>query len=261
MEPVDLERLRIPSNRSVAVAAVARVAGVMAEMEQPPVLVLDHVEALQNDECLDTIAELALNLPARCRLVLATRGEPPLPMARLRAGGALLEVGSDDLTMSVSEARMLLAAAEVDLTDGDLEDLLERTEGWPVGLYLAALALNAGGTREHAGIAFSGDDRLMAEYLRAELLSRLSDSEVTFLTRTAILDRLNGPLCDAVLATTGSDAVLQSLAGSNLLLVALDRSGEWYRYHHLFRESAARRAAQTRAGPRSEPAHPSGRVV
>ena len=103
-------------------------------------------------------------------------------------------------------------------------------------MYLAALALQAGGSQDHAGLPFSGDDRLMADYLRSELLSLLSPAEVAFLTRTAILDRLSGPLCDAVLDSTGSGAVLESLAHSNLLLVALDRTGRWYRYHHLFRD-------------------------
>ena len=138
--------------------------------------------------------------------------------------------------MTGLEGRALLDAVGVQLTDAEMDQLLDRTEGWPVGLYLAALALKAGGSREHAGVPFSGDDRLMAEYLRTELLSRLSDAEVSFLTRTSVLDRMSGPLCDAVLDSTGSGAALESLAHSNLLLVALDRHGEWYRYHHLFRD-------------------------
>ena len=236
VEPIGSELLR-PSAGSRSVAAVAsRLAGAMSGMKEPVVLVLDHVESLQNTECLDTIAELALHLPAGSRLALATRAEPPLPMARLRAGGGLVEVGVDDLAMTGPEARTLLVAAGVHVTDADMDNLLERTEGWPVGLYLAALALKAGGSTEHAGVPFSGDDRLMAEYLRTEVLSRLSDAEVTFLTRTAVLDRMTGQLCDAVLDSTGSDELLESLAHSNLLLVALDRRGEWYRYHHLLRD-------------------------
>ena len=116
-------------------------------MKEPVVLVLDHVESLQNHECLDTIAELALHLPAGSRLALGTRAEPPLPMARLRAGGDVVEVGVDDLAMTGSEGRALLDAAGVQLTDAEMDQLLDRTEGWPVGLYLAALALKAGGSR------------------------------------------------------------------------------------------------------------------
>ena len=122
-------------------------------------------------------------------------------MARLRVGGDVVEVGVDELAMKAPEARRLLDGAGVHINDAALDRLLERTEGWPVGLYLAALALQAGGSQDHAGLPFSGDDRLMADYLQSELLSLLSPAEVAFLTRTAILDRLSGPLCDAVLGT------------------------------------------------------------
>ena len=234
--PSDPKLLRPTDGRQSVATVASRVAAAMSGMKEPVVLVLDHVEALQNDECLDTIAELALHLPAGSRLALGTRAEPPLPMARLRAGGDVVEVGVDELAMTGPEGRALLDAAGVQLTDAEMDQLLDRTEGWPVGLYLAALALKAGGSREHAGVPFSGDDRLMADYLRTELLAHLSDAEVSFLTRTSVLDRMSGQLCDAVLDSTGSGAVLESLAHSNLLLVALDRHGEWYRYHHLFRD-------------------------
>src|SRR5262249_20711117 len=148
----------------------AGIANAMARMEQPPVLVLDHVEALNNTECLDAIAELALHLPTGSRLALASRGELPLPMPRLRANGAVIEIGADDLTMTPFEARMLIERAGTTLSSEDVETLTARTEGWPVGLYLAALALQAGGGHAGAAVSFSGDDALVADYLRAELL-------------------------------------------------------------------------------------------
>ena len=157
-------------------------------------------------------------------------------MPRLRAGGEIVEIGIDDLAMNNAEARSLLEQAGVELSDDDLRKVIERTEGWPVGLYLAALALRGGGSRQRAGIPFAGDDRLIAEYLRAEVLDHMTTDEVLFLTRTSVLDRMSGHLCDAVLEGTGSADALESLAHSNLLLVALDRQGEWYRYHHLFRD-------------------------
>ena len=215
----------------------------------------------QNDECLDTIAELALHLPTGSRLALGTRAEPPLPMARLRAGADVVEVGVDELAMTGLEGRALLDAVGVQLTDAEMDQLLDRTEGWPVGLYLAALALKAGGSREHAGVPFSGDDRLMADYLRTELLARLSEAEVSFLTRTSVLDRMSGRLCDAVLDRTGSGAVLESLAHSNLLLVALDRHGEWYRYHHLFRDLLRAELQRREPDARQCAARPRRRVV
>ncbi|HEY7607169.1 MAG TPA: LuxR C-terminal-related transcriptional regulator, partial [Actinomycetes bacterium] len=119
---------------------------------------------------------------------------------------------------------------------GEVTELTRRTEGWPVALYLAALAHKASGQQGNAGFAFTGDDRFMADYLHAELLAQLPTERVAFLTRTAVLDRLSGPLCDAVLETSGSAAVLASLERSNLLVVPLDRQREWYRYHPLFRE-------------------------
>jgi ATP/maltotriose-dependent transcriptional regulator MalT len=208
----------------------------MSGMKEPVALVLDHVEQVSNQDCRDAVAALALHLPAGSQLAIATRDAPPLPMARLRAAREVVEVGVDDLAMDTAEARGLLAAVGVQLGDDEHGQLVERTEGWPVGLYLAALAIKAAGPEETAALRFSGDDRLLAEYLGSELLSRLSADEVSFLTRTSVLERMCGPLCDAMLGATGSGAMLASLERSNLLLVALDRRAEWYRYHHLLQD-------------------------
>ena len=108
--------------------------------------------------------------------------------------------------------------------------------GWPAGLYLAALYLRQGGSLASAAFSFGGDDRLVSDYMESEFLSRISRQQRAFLTRTAVLERICGPLCDAVLQVSGSAAVLAELAGANMLLVPLDRRGEWYRYHHLFRD-------------------------
>jgi LuxR family maltose regulon positive regulatory protein len=122
------------------------------------------------------------------------------------------------------------------LAEGQVTELHRRTEGWPVGLYLAALYLKEGGPLGRAGVSFGGDDRFVSEYLEAEFLARISEPQRAFLTRTAVLDSMCGPLCDAVLGQDGSAGVLDGLARSNLLLVPLDRRGQWYRYHHLFRD-------------------------
>ena len=157
-------------------------------------------------------------------------------MARLRAQGAVTDLTVDDLAMDESEASQLLAAMDVALAPDDLSQLVARTEGWPVGLYLASLAIGAGGSGSGVGVAFRGDDRLMADYLRSEIVSALPPATRTFLTRTSVLDRLSGPLCDAVMGATGSQALLESLEASNLLLVPLDRRRQWYRCHHLLQE-------------------------
>jgi LuxR family maltose regulon positive regulatory protein len=238
VEPIDAELMRGPmvGGGSVAATSVRRLASSMSAMSEPVTLVLDHVELLRNDDCRDAVAELALHLPARAQLAMATRAAPPVPTARLRAGRQIVEIGVDDLAMSRDEARALLSGAGIDLDDASAAQLLERTEGWPVGLYLGALSLQAGGTADRAGMAFSGDDRLMADYLRSEILARLSDDEVSFMIRAAVLDRMSGALCDAVLDRRGSAEMLESLERSNALLVGLDRRREWYRYHHLFRD-------------------------
>ena len=238
VEPIDRGLLQTLASPGVSILAtvVPRLAAAVSAMTEPVALVLDHMELLNNRECLDAVAELALQLPRGSQLVVASRRTPPLPVALLRAQGMVVEIGTDELAMGPQEARALLEGASVQLADGDIADLVEQTEGWPVGLYLGALALKAGGRQRNARAAFTGDDRFMADYLRSELLEHLPSEMVAFLTRTAVLERLSGPLCDAVTDTTGSDRVLASLHSSNLLLVALDRRREWYRYHHLFRD-------------------------
>jgi LuxR family maltose regulon positive regulatory protein len=182
------------------------------------------------------MAEIAIHLPAGSQLAFGSRRALPFPAALLRAQGQLEEVGVLDLAMDESEARALLEGAGMDLGRADAAAMIRRTEGWPVGLYLAALASRAGGAQVSGAIPFTGDDRFMADYLRSELLSRLSRRDVTFLTRTSVLDRMSGPVCDAVLGTTGSGRTLDRLEGRNLLVLSLDRRREWFRYHHLFRD-------------------------
>jgi LuxR family maltose regulon positive regulatory protein len=234
VEPIDSEVFRTVALPGTTI--VARFAAAVSAMTEPVALVLDHVEGLHNQDCLDMIAELAVRLPGGSQLVLASRARPPLPVALLRAQGRVVELGVDELAMDQDEARALLQGVGLQLADADTAELLQRTEGWPVGLYLAALALKAGGSQGNAGVAFTGDDRFIADYLQSELLARLSRGQVAFLTRTSVLDRMCGPLCDAVLGARGSARMLESLESSNLLLVPLDRQRRWYRYHHLFGE-------------------------
>jgi LuxR family maltose regulon positive regulatory protein len=239
--PIDPDTFQILASPSTQVppAVVARLAAAMSAVPDPVSLVLDHVEQLHHPQCLDALEQLAVQLPSGSQLALASRTRPRLPLGRLRGQGQLLEVGAADLAMDPSEARTLLEGAEVRLATEQAAELHRRTEGWPAGLYLAALALQATGTpldTPDAEVAFAGNDRFIVDYLNSELLARLPARQVSFLTRTAVLDRMCGPLCDAVLHRTGSAKVLESLAESNLLLVPLDRRHQWYRYHHLFRD-------------------------
>src|SRR5215218_4610733 len=239
--PIDLDIFKLLASPAshVAPTVVPRLAAAMSATTEPVTLILDHVEFLDNRQCLDALQQLAVQLAGGSQLALASRTRPRLPYSRLRSQGRLMEVGAADLAMGLTEARALLKGAEARLTADQASQLHRRTEGWPVGLYLAALALQAAGpavNRPDAGVGFAGDDRFIVDYLNSELLSRLPTRQVSFLTRTAVLDRMCGPLCDAVLDRTGSAKMLESLAGSNLLLVPLNRRREWYRYHHLFRD-------------------------
>jgi LuxR family transcriptional regulator, maltose regulon positive regulatory protein len=223
--------------RSVLGSMVPRLASAFSSMTSPIALVLDDVHVLRNSECRAVIPVLADHVPDGSRLVLAARAEPPLRTARLRAEGKILEIGPGDLALTPAEAASLLRGAGVTLSQDEVAELHQRTEGWPVGLYLAALFLREGGSLRAAAVCFSGDDRLVSEYMESEFLARISRRRRAFLTRTAVLERMCGPLCDAVLEAGGSAATLAALARSNLLLVPLDRRGEWYRYHHLFRDT------------------------
>jgi LuxR family maltose regulon positive regulatory protein len=217
-------------------SVVPRLGAAFWSMTVPVVLVLDDVHLLHNRECRDALSALADHVPVGSRLVLAGRGKPPLRIARLRAEGRVLEIGPGDLALSRPEADALLRSAGVALGEEDVAALHQRTEGWPAGLYLAALYLREGGPMGTAAVSFGGDDRLVSEYMRSEFLERISQRDRVFLTRTAVLERMSGPLCDAVLELPGSAAILADLARSNLLLVPLDRRDHWYRYHHLFRD-------------------------
>jgi LuxR family transcriptional regulator, maltose regulon positive regulatory protein len=236
LEEIDPAVFRALIPPSAPTAVLPLLASVLQSAAEPFFLILDHAEAITNRECLDVIAEVALSVPPGSQLAIASRSDLPLPTARLRAEGAVLEIGVSDLAMSEGEASLLLQGAGVDLRGGEVRDLMGRTEGWPVGLYLAALAVNAGTPPTEAVFSFTGDDRYMGDYLRSEFLDRVSRAEVAFLTRTSILDRLCGPLGDAILNVRGSDRVLERLDKRNLLVVPLDHRREWYRYHQLFRQ-------------------------
>jgi LuxR family maltose regulon positive regulatory protein len=238
VEPVDsgvFDALASPGS-SIAGVVTPRLGRAFASMPRPIVLVLDDMHLLHSRDGQAAIAVLADHLPRGSRLAIAARREPPLPIARLRAEGRIQEFGPEDLSLDREQSASLLRGAGVELPDSVITALHEKTEGWPVGLYLAALALRAGGSVSKAVEAFGGDDQFVSEYLHFEVLSRLPPRQVQFLRRSAVLERMSGPLCDAVLQETESAETLGRMQRSNQLLVPLDRRAEWYRYHHLFRE-------------------------
>ena len=238
VEPIDervFDALASPGS-SVTGSVVPRLAAAFASMSTPVVLVLDDVHLLQDRACRAALSVLADHVPSGSRLVLAGRGGPLLRVARLRAEGRILEIGPRELSLTAEEASALFRTAGLTLGEQEVAALHERTEGWPAGLYLAVLYLREGGPLASAAVSFGGDDRLVSEYVESEFLVRISRRQRLFLTRSAVLERMRGPLCDAVLEQTGSATVLADLEQSNLLLVPLDRRKVWYRYHHLFRD-------------------------
>ncbi len=213
---------------------VPHVGRALAALERPIVLVLDDLHAVANPSCLDAVAELFQYVPAGSQIAIASREGPALPLARWRARGWVNEVGVADLRLDEQEAALLLGAAGVELEASELAELTERTEGWPAGLYLAALSMRAGAPSSWGAEGFDGDDRFVSDYFRLELLSRLPPAQAKFLMYTSVLERMCAGLCDSVLETTRSARRLETLERTNGFLVPLDRRGEWFRYHHLF---------------------------
>jgi LuxR family maltose regulon positive regulatory protein len=201
---------------------------------RPFVLALDDVHLLTGPDVLTALGVLVAHLPEGSQLALATRQDPPLARARLRARRTLMELRAEDLALSGPEGAAVLRDSGLQVDDDVAGAVVSRTEGWPAGIYLAALAARDQPDAALAAQRFAGDHRLVAEYLRDELLEGLPDELVEFLTRTSVLEYLDGAACDALLEGTGSWAVLEQLARSNLFVVPLDDAGEQFRYHHLF---------------------------
>jgi LuxR family maltose regulon positive regulatory protein len=234
--PVDPAIFPALASSGADITVVPRFVAAVASVQPPVTVLVDHTEAITSRPCLNTIAEFALRLPPGWQLVLASRAAVPVPTERLRAQGRILEVAAGDLAMGPPEAQSLLEGAGVEADEGSLRDLLQRTEGWPAGLYIAALAIKSGTRQSDARFTFTGDDIYMGDYLHSELLAGISATEASFLARTSVLERMCGSLCDAILEEEGSGAVLEQLEARNLLVLPLDRRREWYRYHHLLRD-------------------------
>nr|WP_296064285.1 LuxR C-terminal-related transcriptional regulator [uncultured Actinoplanes sp.] len=200
------------------------------------VLVLDDYHLADGPDIRPGMRLLVDRLPPQVRLVISTRADPDLPLARLRARGELTEVRAGDLRFTTGEAGAYLASAGLTLRDADVAALAERTEGWAAALQLAALSLR--GRDDVSGFieGFAGTDRFVVDYLVEEVLDRQPPRVRRFLVETSVLDRLTGSLCDAVTAGAGGKAMLEALDRANLFLVPLDDRRLWYRYHHLFRD-------------------------
>jgi LuxR family maltose regulon positive regulatory protein len=222
-------------SESIWSIAVPRLCAALASMPEPIVLVLDDVHELKHRDCVDVLEPLAKHCTGGSQLVLSGHADPGVPLARIRADRRLVEIGLADLALSDTEARKLLSAVGLTVTEDEALELNRRTEGWAAGLHLAALVMQDSADPQPIA-SFDGSDRFVVDYLRGEHLSRLKKADIEFLTRTAVLDRMSGPLCDELLGRTDSARRLEALEEANFFVVALDHHREWYRYHHLFRE-------------------------
>ena len=207
----------------------------LAAMPKDFALVLDDYHLIEDAGVHATLAFLLEHLPSQMSIVIASRTEPPLPLSRLLAGGDMTRLTASDLRFTPDEAADFLGdVMGLELSPEQIASLEERTEGWVAALQLAALSMR--GREDVSGFvsAFAGTERHVFDYLAEEVLGRQAEDTRTFLLRTSILDRLSGPLCDAVTGSEQGQQMLEKLERMNLLMVPLDDRRQWYRYHHLF---------------------------
>jgi LuxR family maltose regulon positive regulatory protein len=198
-------------------------------------LVLDDYHLIEGKDIQDALAFWLEHQPPTMHLVIASRSDPPLPLAKMRARREMMEVREADLRFSLDEADKLLNQVQnLNLSARDLQALTDRTEGWIVGLQMASFALMGNEDTSDYIQRFTGSHEYVADYLKDEVMNQLSDRVREFLLKTSILDRLTGRLCDAVANQTNSQHTLKQLKSSNLFLTSLDDESLWYQYHHLF---------------------------
>lgn len=225
----------IPGSATDAGDLIERLANELAGTS-PVALVIDDYHLIANsavDEAVGRLIELA---PATFTLVLCTRLDPGVRLSRLRVRGQLTEIRAADLRFSADEASVLLTQRGATPSNQQVDALCERTEGWAAGLVLAGLSLAASHDVDAFVASFQGDDRLVVEYLTDEFLSGVDDNDRARLLQSSVLERMCGPLIDAVCETTDGTDWLNRTASTNQLVIGLDRTGTWYRYHHLLGE-------------------------
>jgi LuxR family maltose regulon positive regulatory protein len=237
IEPLDPAVFRAlgTGDGSRHLVALSHLLASLRNWTRPGVLVLDDVHEVRSVEAMNFIRALAAGLPVGFHVVVGSR--LTLGFGRLRSEDRCVEFGADDLAFTEDEARFVLTSVGVPSSDDTVSALLRRTEGWPAGVYLAALAIRSSSDTALAASGLTGDDPYIVDYFRDELLARESPETVRFLMRTAALDQMCGALCDHVLGRSGSASRLADAARRNLFVVPLDRRGEWYRYHRLVAET------------------------
>jgi LuxR family transcriptional regulator, maltose regulon positive regulatory protein len=224
---------------SIWSSIVPRLGAALGRFE-PAVIVLDDAHLLRSRMSLEAVMAIADHVPTGSLLVLSGHVTPRLPIAALRAAGRLFELDAAELALSAREGQLLLRASGIELGFAEVIELVRRCEGWPAGMYLAALALLGDDDRTASTQnvrSFGGDDKHVTDYFQSEYLSRLRPDALRFLRRTSVVEPMCGALCDAILQDVGSSRELEKIDRANLFLVPLDRQRVWYRYHRLFRDA------------------------
>jgi LuxR family maltose regulon positive regulatory protein len=232
---VDRVRALVTGGASSSFVTLTVLVNELAAMPDDVALVVDDYHLIDSAEVHRSLEFLLDHLPTSLHLVLASRSDPPLPLARLRARGQLTELRADELRFTPDEtAQLLRGTVGHDLPDPVVAALGERTEGWAAGLQLAALSLQGRIDVARFVEEFSGSHRFVLDYLTQEVLENLPAELRTFLLETSVLDRLSGPLCDAVVGRTDSQELLEAVERANLFLIPLDAERRWWRYHQFF---------------------------
>jgi LuxR family maltose regulon positive regulatory protein len=243
-----VQMLMTPSGKTTR-SVVPSVLNDLARLPKRITLIIDDFQLITNESTQEGFSFFAEHLPSTVGLVLASRSDPPLPLARLRARGELAEIRADDMRLSAVEIRELVAGTfGLSLTAADAHELEQRTEGWAAGVYMAGSSLRANEDHGRVIRTLAGENRQIMDYFAAEVLAEQPAQVRSLLVRTSVLDRLTGPLCDAVTGSDGSQAWLERLERSQQFLEPMDSTRHWYRYHPLFADVLRRELDKSEPG-------------
>jgi len=243
-----VQMLMAPGTKTTQ-AVVPSVLNDLARLPKRITLIIDDFQLITNKSTHADFSFFAEHLPATVGVILASRSDPPLPLARLRARGELAEIRADDMRLSATEIRELLAGTfGLAPTAEDIDVLEQRTEGWAAGVFMAGSSLQGNEDLGRVIRTVAGENRQIMDYFAAEVLAEQPDHVRSLLVRTSVLDRLTGPLCDAVTGTDGSQAMLEGLERSQQFLVPMDSTRDWYRYHTLFADVLRRELDKSEPG-------------
>ena len=220
-----------PPTEPLLTALINDLAGIKGDF----VIVLDDYHLIESQQVHEGITYLLEHMPVHMHMLILSRADPPLPLARFRGKGTVLEIGADELRFSLEDAASLFKELKApEISTENIHALNERTEGWAVGLKMAALSISEQKDVPAFIAAFTGSQRYVMDYLLEEVLQKQPEKICDFLLKTSVLERLSGPLCDALTGVKGSRDILLNLERGHLFIIPLDESRQWYRYEHLF---------------------------